>query len=86
MTDHDSSMERDDPEDSGEQSSATRPVVSQSTANKILKQLKKMEKSLEGEIQSVSERVERLEENQPPPPKRRAAEPRTTCKCLGSSD
>ena len=78
MTDHDSSMERDDPEDSGEQSSATRPVVSQSTANKILKQLKKMEKSLEGEIQSVSKRVERLEENQPPPPKRRAAEPRTT--------
>ena len=51
MTDHDSSMERDDPKNSGEQSSATRPVVSQSTANKILKQLKKMEKSLEGEIQ-----------------------------------
>ena len=74
MTDHDSSMERDDPEDGGEQSSATRPVVSQSTANKILKQLKKMEKS---EIQSVSKRVEHLEENQPPPPKRRAAEPWT---------
>ena len=55
MTDHDSSMERDDPEDSGEQSSATRPVVSQSTANKILKQLKKMEKSLEGEIQCLQE-------------------------------
>ena len=56
---------RDDPEDSGEQSSATRPVVSQSTANKILRQIKKMEKSLKGEIQRVSKRVERLEENHP---------------------
>ena len=77
MSDHNSSMERDDPEDSGKQSSATRPVVSQSTANKILRRLKKMEKSLKGEVQSVSKRVERLEENKLPPPKRRAAEPQT---------
>ena len=76
MSDHDSSMERDDPEDSGKQSSATRPVFSQSTANKILRRLKKMEKSLKGEVQSVSKRVERLE-NKLPPPKRRAAEPQT---------
>ena len=58
--------------------SATVQVVSQSAANKILSQLKKMEKSLEGEIQSVSKRVKLLEENQAPPPKRRAAEPRPT--------
>ena len=50
--------------------------LSASAAKKILNQLKKMEKSLEGEIQSVSKRVKRLEENQAPPSKRRAAEPR----------
>ena len=76
MSDHDSSMENDDLENSGGQSSATVQVVSQSAAKKILNQLKKMEKSLEGEIQSVSKRVKRLEENQAPPSKRRAAEPR----------
>ena len=54
MSDHKSSMERDIPEDSGKQSSATRLVVSQSTANKILRQLKKMKKSLEREIQGDS--------------------------------
>ena len=74
MSDHDSSMENDDLENSGGQSSATVQVVSQSAAKKIFNQLKKMEKSLEGEIQSVSKRVKRLEENQAPPSKRRAAE------------
>ena len=69
MSDHDSSMENDDLENSGGQSSATVQVVSQSAAKKILNQLKKMEKSLEGEIQSVSKRVKRLEENQAPPSK-----------------
>ena len=78
MSDHDSSMENDDVENSGGQSAATVQVVSQSTAKKILNQLKKKEMSLEGEIQSVSKRVKRLEENQAPPPKRRAAEPRAT--------
>lgn len=52
MSDHESSMEIDIPEDSGKQSSATRLVVSQSTANKILRQRKKMKKSLEREIQA----------------------------------
>ena len=69
-------MENDDLENSGGQSSATVQVVSQSAAKKILNQLKKIEKSLEGEIQSVSKRVKCLEENQAPPSKRRAAEPR----------
>ena len=55
MSDHDSSMENDDLENSGGQSSATVQVVSQSAAKKILNQLKKMEKSLEGEIQCLQE-------------------------------
>ena len=77
MSDHDLSMEND-LENSGGQNSATVQVVSQSAANKILSQLKEMEKSLEGEIQSDSKRVKRLEENQAPLPKRGAAEPRAT--------
>uniref|UniRef100_A0A1X7SRR5 Uncharacterized protein n=1 Tax=Amphimedon queenslandica TaxID=400682 RepID=A0A1X7SRR5_AMPQE len=43
-------------------------------ADKIIAQLEKMETSLEKEIQSISKRVRRLEEQAPHSPKRRATE------------
>ena len=47
---------------------------SQSAADRIIAQLEKMETSLENEMQSISTRVRRLEEQAPQSPKRRATE------------
>ena len=53
-------------------------LSSQSAADKIIAQLEKMETSLESEMQSISKRVRRLEEQAPQSPKRRATESSST--------